>query len=150
MFENIKISIKLIGGYLIVLAILAVMAVMSFAGMKTLNDNSNAMYQEHLKPLASLNNAYTLFYFVRGNLYKYVLVPQDREWSKNQIKDELETIDADMEVFRHKKLTNEEQNNLKNLDDQMKLYRKDIDDCMTLVNAGKIQKVTTERKGGLD
>jgi len=143
MFENIKISIKLIGGYLIVLAILAVMAVMSFAGMKTLNDNSNAMYQEHLKPLASLNNAYTLFYFVRGNLYKYVLVPQDREWSKNQIKDELETIDADMEVFRHKKLTNEEQNNLKNLDDQMKLYRKDIDDSMALVNAGKIQKVTT-------
>jgi len=143
MLKNIKIRIKLIGGYLIVLAILAVMALMSFGGMKTLNDNSNAMYQDHVKPLASLNNAYAMFYLVSGNLYKYVLVPQDRDWSKNQIKDELEAIDADMEVFRKKKLTNDEQNILKNLDDQMNLYRKDIDFCMSLVDAGKIQKVTT-------
>jgi CHASE3 domain sensor protein len=32
MLKNIKIRVKLIGGYLIVLAILAVMALMSFAG----------------------------------------------------------------------------------------------------------------------
>jgi len=106
MLKNMKIGAKLIGGYLIVAAILVVMALLSHSSMKTLNENTKTMYQERLKPLTGLNAAYTMFYFIRGDLYKYIVTPQkERERLLQETNDKFATIEKDMDLYRQKNLT---------------------------------------------
>ena len=98
------------------------------------------MYQERLKPLTGLNSAYTIFYFIRGNVYKYFLVPKDRPGLVTEIHGQFDTIDKDMQVYRQKQLTDDEQKNLKVFDTNLKAYRQDVDFVMSSVDEGKTKR----------
>jgi hypothetical protein len=104
--------------------------------MKALNDNSKTMYQEHLAPLASLNNAYALFYFIRSDMFKYVAVPNDRVRLAAELNDLFGKYDKDIDSYRQKKLTDDENKNLQILIDQMKLFKEDVTGLMALVDEG--------------
>jgi len=140
MLKNMKIGAKLIGGFLIVSAILVVMAMLSHGSMKNLDGNTKTMYQERMKPLTGLNSAYTIFYFIRGNLYKYFLIPKDRPGLVTEIHGQFDAVDKNMELYRQKNLTDEEKKNLKIFDDNLKSYRKDCDYVMASVDEGLTKK----------
>ncbi|PWR75959.1 methyl-accepting chemotaxis protein [Methanospirillum stamsii] len=81
MLENVKIGKKLIGGFLLTIVIMLIIAGVGFVFISNLADKSDQMYQDRLLPIqyiGVINGAFTQF---RGDAYKAMLIPEEREVS---------------------------------------------------------------------
>lgn len=137
LIDDISIGKKLIGGFLIIGAIVAVIAILGYGNMETLNDTSDAMYHDNLVPIQALGNADAKLYEIRGDLYKYIAIPQERESAKSKFEENFKAVDLFMKEYSSAEMTDAEKTELAKYDAAYEQYHNLVLDAITKIDAGK-------------
>lgn len=139
--DNTKIGTKLIASFLIIAAILGIVAVIGYTNMKTINDGMTSMYYDKLIPIQDLGTAESAFLTLRGDLYKYIAIPDQRTTIKSSFADSRKTINDMFVKYRATKLMDSEVAGLKVFDAAWVNYQTLFDDAIVKVDAGKEKEV---------
>lgn len=67
------------GSFLVVAVLVAVAAAVGYTNSQTLSRNTNEVFENRLKPIEQLGAASAAMYRIRGEVYKYILIVEDRE-----------------------------------------------------------------------
>ena len=120
--DDMKISRKLLSGYLILILISVIIAGLGFVAMGNMSSNADTMYDKNLQKLDALTSADASFLNMRVNTYKLV-------WAQDEIPEkipesaaELANIQAQINQYKTLGLTEEERAQLTIFDNNFPLY----------------------------
>ncbi len=147
--DDMKLSKKMIGGFLIVTAIMIIVAFAGYTSMGAINDRDKEMYNGELLPIDYLNNANAAFLGVQGNVYNYILLPNERAASLTTLNADLDTAKKNMDAYRALPLTQEEKDQLALYDSAFAEYTSSVTEVITNVDSGKTTvALSSVQKGG--
>ncbi|HEX7555132.1 MAG TPA: MCP four helix bundle domain-containing protein, partial [Leptolinea sp.] len=90
--DNIKTGTKLIGGFLMVAALIVVVAVISFMNIKSINDGMTSLYIDRTIPIQTTGKAEASLLTLRGDSLKFILLPEQRDAIKQNIEEEKKSV----------------------------------------------------------
>jgi methyl-accepting chemotaxis protein len=134
--DNTKTSVKLIGGFLFATVITVVVILLGLTNMSTIINELNAMYNENLLPITEVGKINTAFANMRGDLYRYLVIEEERSATLQTIDGRVTEIMNAMEEYRRKDLTPEEQTLLQEFDDSWQAFDQAMDKYYANVDAG--------------
>jgi len=135
--DNTRIGTKLIGSFLIIAIILAGVAIIGFMNMKSINDGMTVMYYDRLVPIDELGSVNADFLYVRGDVYKYLAIPDKRQDTVKEINDLVTTINKNMDLYRDTSLLDSEKTELAKYDAAWETYQTVMKETLTLIDTGK-------------
>jgi methyl-accepting chemotaxis protein len=143
MLNQIKLAPKLIGSYLFVALLLIVVAITGYLSMRSINQNAVDMYENELLPIHYIKSAHTDLYILRGNVYKFILLAEERDMIEQTIAADMAELDKHMDLLRATELPQAEQELLVQFDTAWKGYQQEVTRVMDSVKAGNIEAATT-------
>ena len=135
-FNDLKVGVKLISGFLVVVVIMAVVGVVGYFNMKAINDGMTTLYFDRTVPLADMGAVNGLAYQVRGDVYKYVLLPDERAATRAAIDQEIAQIDTLVAKYAATQLVQEEIDALADWDIDWPEYQAAIREIIAWADAG--------------
>jgi methyl-accepting chemotaxis protein len=147
--NDVKVGIKLISGFLLVVILLIVVAAVGYFNMKKINDVLNVMYNDRLVPVQAMGNLNTSLYQIRGDLYKLVAIPDELGKLEKSIVDETATIDRSINDLGKTELTEAEMKELATLQQAWPEYKRIVGDMVLTVKAGKADEALKSLAGGI-
>ena len=97
--DDMKIGKKLIGGFLIVVLILVVVTAIGYIKMGDMDAADTSMYVDRAVPLGQLGTSEGTFYQLRGDLYKSVLIPEEKDSALTNALAEIAVVDKEMAAY---------------------------------------------------
>ncbi len=88
LISNRRISVKLVGSFIIVAVLLAAVTAVSSFNMQSLNAELTEMYNDRTLPIAYLGQVGTSLYRLRGDLHQYLTIPIPAENTDEFISEE--------------------------------------------------------------
>ena len=134
--NNVKIGAKMIGSFLSIAILLVVIGVMGFLNMKNINDGMTTMYVDRLLPVSQLGQADSAFYKVRGEVYKFILLPDQRATIEQELYAQIGEVDKSMKAYRATFLVKEEKDELAKYDLTWPVYQKAVAAVLAKTKAG--------------
>ena len=98
-FNNLKIGVKLTGGFLLVALIIAVVAGVGFADTKNINDGMTLLYNDRTLPIQQLGAESTALYTIRGDLFKALAIPELRNDAFTAIRDNIALLEKNKALY---------------------------------------------------
>ena len=138
MLENMKIGRKLIGGFILTIIIMLIIAGTGFIFISSLAQKSEAMYNDRLLPIQQIgviNGAFTQF---RGDVYKAMLVPAERNTSLVSAETVLQSVDDQIALIEKLNLNPEEKKVFESFKTGFKGYKTESTKVINLVKENKI------------
>ena len=149
MFKNMTLITKLIGGYVCVALIIVVVAGLGHFNMKSINSAMTTMYNDRLLPVEQLGDADSALYRLRGDIYKFILIPEDRTKSELDMNHAIANTNKQISLYRATSLVQEQKDWLAKFDAAWANYQKELVDILTQVKANNEKAaVQTLREGG--
>ena len=134
--NNLKMSSKLIGSFILVSVIMAGMSVFSYFSMKSINDGMTSLYVDRTLPIQQVGAANTALYAIRGDVYKYILLPEMRPTVLQDMEKNINTINESIEKYRSSFMEEEEKVLLAAFDQAWADYQEKVDQVLVNVDAG--------------
>ncbi|MFH0968776.1 MAG: methyl-accepting chemotaxis protein [Methanobacteriota archaeon] len=138
--DNARIGTKLIGSFLILAILLGIVAGIGYGNMKNIDNSLTLMYSERLVPVDQLGNTDADFFTLRGDVYKYVAVPQMRDDTLKIIGDDISRVTQDIQQYRTTSLDESEIAELAKFDTNWTAYQSVMKDTLNLIDTGKEQQ----------
>jgi len=104
MFRSWKIRTKLIAAYAMVALLLAVVCSIGYAGMRSINANLVTTYEDCLTPITLLGRVQAAELEVRGDVYKFICMPDARDPLEQATEDHMAEADREFELFKKSQL----------------------------------------------
>jgi methyl-accepting chemotaxis protein len=92
--NNIKTGAKLIGGFLIVCAMMIVVGLIGFTSTQTMSGHVQSVYTDNLLPIKDLGAVTAELNMTRGDLYRYMVVAEERQKTLDTFNGRLADIDT--------------------------------------------------------
>jgi methyl-accepting chemotaxis protein len=135
--SNIKTKPRLVGSYLIVAVLIVVVAVISYLGMNNINNEIKKLYDSNTVPIQELGKINSSLMGLRGDLMKYLLIPEQRDAIKKTLETEKTEINKNLSLYRSSiDLTKDEQATLLEFDTAINSFYSAVDDILKNVNDG--------------
>ena len=135
-FNDLKVGAKLIGGFLVVALLLVIVAYVGYANMRSINDGMTTMYFDRLIPIHDIGETKARLYAIRGDVYKFILIPEARAAAEQAVNEDIAEINRLIEKDRATFLVEEEEAELANFDAAWAAYQKEVADVLAAVKAG--------------
>ncbi len=148
MLDNVKIGKKLLGGFILIILIMIIIAWTGFMYINTLADKSEEMYNDRLIPIQQIgviNGAFTQF---RGDVYKAMLVPEERTTSLDSAEKVLSSVNEEIAVIDKLNLSPEERKVFENFKTAFQNYKTESLKVINLVQENKINDAINSLKAG--
>jgi len=139
---NLKIGIKLIGGFLLVCLIIIIVAVVSYFNMNSINKGMTRLYEENTLSIEYLGRTNTALYTIRGDVYRAFILTDDIATSKQTVNDQAALVEEQMGLFREKELSPDEEGYLATFDENWAIYQAAVDEIFAELEAGNIDTAT--------
>lgn len=136
-FDNIKTGAKLLGGFFIVCVLLVIVGLIGFFNANTINDGLGSMYNNRLIPVNNLGTVNTLFANLRGDVYRYLVVPEERIKTKETFDGRMSQINSLIEEYSKSPLTQDEKAELAKLPPAMAEFQAAWKEFTEFADAGK-------------
>lgn len=146
--DNIPIGRKLIGSFLIIAAIIAVVAILGYSNMGLINSGMTGMYQDRLIPIQDLGAADAKLYEIRGDFYKYIIIPEERATLSSKFETDIASVDAIIAKYRGTNLLETEVEELQRFDTAWKTYQQLLRENKALWDEGKKDDVILSLTSG--
>lgn len=146
--NSLKVGAKLIIGFLIVSIVVVVVAFVGYQNMRTINAGLDHMYHNQTLPIEYIGQASAQFYFLRGNVYKLLLMPAERKELSADILINISAVDEQIQLFKDNPLSKTQQDELAIFDQAWGAYKTGLQDIMDNIEAGKISTVMESVKAG--
>ncbi len=108
MFNNIKMGTKLIGSFLIIVAILIAVAMVGYINIKSIANRADAMYSQNTAAIEDMSAINASLETMRGDIYRYFDVPADREKMGKSIDDTISFVNKTMQTYKSRNIGTEE------------------------------------------
>jgi methyl-accepting chemotaxis protein len=148
LINNIKTEVKLIGSFLVVAALLILVVVVGYFSMKSSNDGMTTLYFDRTLPVEELGNAFSGTLSMRGDVFKYVLIPEQHANTITMMESSLKLVNDNIAAYRKTNLSPEEKDALKTFDSKWADYQAAVKGTMTLVDAGDTEGAIANLKDG--
>ncbi len=135
-FNNLKIGVKLTGSFILVTIILVAVAIISYTNIQSIKDGENGLYNDGLLPVQELGAAQSSIYAVRGDIYKYILIPDQRIDILQDIQANIGTVNDELKKYRTISLTSDEQTNLTTYEKNWADYQTAINQVIANIDTG--------------
>lgn len=136
-FLNLKISTKLIIGFLIVAILACVVGVVGLININNINNADTLLYEQDTLGLNYSGNINTYSMGIRFNALQMVMSDKTRDESINNIKDYFNKMEDCLKKYEGTISSEEDRNSLEKLNSLWGEYKSYIEDAMNLVGEGK-------------
>ncbi len=134
--NNVKIGTKLIGGFLAVALIVVVVAVIGYTNVKSVNDGMVTLYNDRLVPIEQLAAVQGAGLTIRGDVYKYFVMPEERSAIEQEIAANIESVNKNITDYKATYLVQAELDQIPKFDTAWASYQQDVADILKQVKAG--------------
>ncbi len=110
--DDMKLGKKLLGGFLVVVVILAIVAVFGYTTSNSSAQAADTIYTDHLTKISYLGDVQADFQQMRAEMLRYIYIPSDRANLDGTIGDLEDNIKKNMDAFRAKDLSEKEKTDL--------------------------------------
>jgi methyl-accepting chemotaxis protein len=114
--NNVKTGVRLITAFALVAMLLGVVGVVGWSGIQRIGANLDTMYEDSLRPIEQLGGVSTALYRLRGNTYKLILLPGERDAILADTKKAIDGAEAELTAYRKLSLMPAEVETLKVFD----------------------------------
>ena len=114
--DDMKLGKKLVGAFLIVIALLVVVAVIGYVNLQDANARQGKLYTNDMSPAQNLALSNAAIEKMRGDIYRFIYVPNDRQAMRTSIENQIKTVNDQMADFRNKDLSANEKTELARFD----------------------------------
>lgn len=139
--DNVKIGKKLIGSFISIVIIMTIIGMVGYYGVTTIDSKLTQMYDDHLIPTDIMDTVYGNVWEIRGEMYKYYGMDQERIKTKESINAIQLEIDAEIIGYEQYCITDEQREIYKNLVDAWGTYSAAISTGMNLADEGKLTEL---------
>jgi methyl-accepting chemotaxis protein len=147
--DDMKIGKKLIGGFLIVLLLLAIVAVVGYTSISTMNTRSASMYDDRTVPIGQLGQAESSFYQARGDIYKSILIPAEKDSSLTAIDADIANIDKQIAAYSSSYMAADEKAAYAQFQTDYTAWKAEVATIKDVINKGDTkQAIVLLAKGG--
>lgn len=147
-FNNKKIRTKLIIAFVIFMLALVVVGIVGFVNMKNINDGMTTLYADHTVTIEHVGVADSTLFKLRGDLFKYIIIPDERTQLELDINTDIATINTEMQVVRSSPLSAEQQTTLAEFDKNWTTYQDGIKETLNEVKTAKSSEISDAVKDG--
>jgi len=134
-FNNMKIGLKMSISFLIIIVLLMGVAFIGYFNTKTVNDGMTTMYADRLVPIEKLGHAESAFYKVRGEVLRFILLPQQRGEVELEINTQIAVVEDSIDAYKDTILVKEETDELAKFEIAFLAYKKSITDVLVKTKA---------------
>jgi methyl-accepting chemotaxis protein len=146
--DDMKIGKKLIGGFIIVLVIMAVISVYAYSSANDAAARSKEMYNDRLIPIDQLGVVNGDFQQLRAELYRYIYVPSSRTAEVATMDSLKSDIKAQIDTYRGSQLTPDEKLNLDKFDTNYAVFLTEYDKTLKAADASDDKAVDAALAAG--
>jgi methyl-accepting chemotaxis protein len=137
-FNNLKTGVKLYGGFFLVLVVVVVVAVVGWFNMKTIGSGITRMYNDRLVPIQQLGGVRAQIYKYRGDVYKYILVVQERKTSLQDLQGDVVEAQKQYALYKQAYADAAEQAQQTAFEADWLAFQKTVTDTLALVKSGNM------------
>jgi methyl-accepting chemotaxis protein len=135
--DNLKTSVKLFGGFAGVVILMVIIAAAGYTGMNSINNGMGTLYTDSLLPIQQVGAASTALYTLRGDLFKYILLANERGATKVDILADQKMVKDQMDLYRANNLGADEQTALAKFDKTWADYQQLVQQGLINVDIGR-------------
>jgi len=138
-FVNMKVSAKLMTGYLVMAVIVAVVGVTGLKSIRATNDNLEALYKENMIPLAQAGNVLEAIGDARETQLKIAVSigdPAKNAELREKFERDMATIEKNLSEFQAGHLTEAEKRLIEDVRDTLRAFRSAHDQMIALLDNG--------------
>jgi len=135
--DDIKIGKKLISGFLIVVGIAVIISVIGYFFIANMDSMMNEIYQDRLLPTDQLGKIEASLQMIRGEAYKAILLPDEREASLKKARDAIDIINAQLALYKQKKFVGDEEQQVKNFEKAWGAYQNEVANVLSNISTGQ-------------
>src|SRR5579859_2234528 len=134
--SNVKTQTKLIGAFLLVALGIAIVSIVSYSQLSSMNQLMTSMYDDRTLPIEQLGLSSTSLYQLRGDVYKFLLIPEARATVEPAITSDIAAVDKQMALYRATHLVQAEKDGLAQWDPAWAAYQADVATILKQAKAG--------------
>jgi PAS domain S-box-containing protein len=134
--NNASLRTKLLGSFAFVALLLVAVAALAVINMKSVNGGMTTMYANRLVPISQLGQTDAAFYKIRGDLFKFIALPDERAAIEQEIGAQIAVVTENMSAFRTTALLNEESAALSGFDLAWTAYQGVVANVLAACRAG--------------
>ena len=147
-FSNLKTGTKLTCAFLAVAAIILIVAALGHFSLKALNGNMVTLYNDRMVCVEQLGNAQSAMLRMRGDTYKYFLLPEQRGELKRNIAADVEIVNKNIKDYKATYLVQAEKDEIPKFDSAWAGYQQAVADIVKLINAGDEKTALQSERDG--
>ncbi len=146
--QSLRVGVKLIVGFLLVALMVFVVAVVGYVNMGSLNTGLTTLYEDRTLPIEYLGMAGERLYAIRGDVFKYLLIPDERATTLASLNASRADIDQALDRYRATYLVPEEIAGLARFDAAWDDYQVAVDNVIRRVDTGDEQSALESLRDG--
>lgn len=137
--NNVKMSTKLLGSFGVIVVLMILIVAIGFIGINDINNGMTELYYDRTLPIQQVGTANAAFYKMRGDVYKYLLIVEEREKVQSDIIADQEKIKEQIDLYRATYLVDEEIAALAEFDRTYAAYILAVEDLITHTKNGQME-----------
>lgn len=141
--DNLKTSVKLLAAFGLLIVFLAGTAGMGMYSIVVLESRLEETYSNRTLPIEWVGQAESDLYKMSGDLFKYLLIPEERANIRQAIMDDQQIIQENMDRYRKTKLVAEEQQALEEFDAAYENYIAAVNEAIKNVDTDNFEAAQT-------
>jgi methyl-accepting chemotaxis protein len=139
--NDTKLGAKLIGGFVFVALMAAAVAAVGYLNVRNVKEGMSTLYFDRTLPLEDAAAAKAMLLQMRGDVYKYILIEDERAQVRQAIEADTAEINRVVDEYRASQLVEEEAQALAEFDTAWPEYQKAVTDLLVQADAGNIAAV---------
>ena len=139
-FNNQRTQAKLMISFVTLVLLLIITAAFGYFNSYSINANITTMYHDQLLPVHEIGLIQENLYRMRGDVYKYILLPNERADTQESINGGIQAINEAEAAFRNSKLTAEQRAELERFSTAWAEYQAAVKNIIGLEDQGKHER----------
>jgi hypothetical protein len=139
--NNLKIGVKLTGSFLLVAFLIVVVAVVGYTNMQAIMVGMDTLYNGRTLPIQQLGAEATVLYTLRGDLYKSMAVPVQRDEAFTAIQADITALEQQEKLYEASSMAGDEKAEAANFRATWATYKNDAAAAMDSTKAGDTASV---------
>ncbi|MBQ4901282.1 methyl-accepting chemotaxis protein [Paenibacillus sp. Marseille-P2973] len=152
-FRNMKISVKLYFGFLLMAIFLVFIGYFGLSSIDKLNDSMSDMYDNNLVPVRDMSDALGLYQRIRVNIRDMQSLAdskEDRDEYNQKIDSFINEVETNIDQYQSTKLTSAEEDLLESFGPDWEIFKQDLNKARNLIYEGKTEEFHALLKGDMD
>ena len=147
LLNDLKISSKLFLGFGLLDLLLLCVGVAGFIGSQTMAGSMRSLYDDRLIPIQHLGKINQYLYQMRGELFKYILIENERDATLASMNELRAKVDSSLADYKATASLDSEKAEIASLESNWSIFTSEVDKMVAFVQTGDIDSAKNTVRG---